>query len=113
MRDQQTAIRIDDRAAIEGRRRQVDAQGLNRLQHGFGGPAGGETEQHPGLTQRAYRVDGALTEAVIGQQQRAVHVTEQEPDGMLRDLTHPRPCQTRPSRASNSSAACGPFSPAA
>ena len=84
MRDQQTAVRIDDGAAIERRRRQVDAQGFDLLQHGFGRTTGGQAEQHAGLAQGADRFDRALAEAVIGQQQSAVHVTEQKTDGMLR-----------------------------
>ncbi|MNG18226.1 hypothetical protein D3C84_1022730 [compost metagenome] len=113
MRDQQTAVGVYDGAAIERRRRQIDAQGFDLLQHGFRRPAGGQAEQHARLTQRTDRIDGALTEAVIGQQQCAVHVTEQKADGLLRFVTHPRLCQTRPSRVSRSSAAAGPSSPAA
>jgi len=76
MRHQHAAVRIDDGAAIEGGGRQIDPQGFDLLQHGLGRAPGGQAEQHARLAQRTHRIDGALTQAVIGQQQRAVHVTQ-------------------------------------
>ncbi|MNN96352.1 hypothetical protein D3C81_2153220 [compost metagenome] len=51
IRDEQTAIGMNEGAAIEGCRGQVDTQGLDCLQHGPGWAAGGQAERHPGLAQ--------------------------------------------------------------
>src|SRR5476649_1592814 len=94
---EQAAIGVDDVGPVEGHRWQIDPQGFDQLAHG---------------PWRSSAGDGEVAQAVVGAHQGAVNIGKQKPDEGARRFTHPMLCHSRPSRASNSSAASGPFSPA-
>ena len=66
--NQDAAIRVDQRTAIEASHWHIDAKRLDQMPHGLGRTPAGQAEKHPGLAHGANGIGGALAEAVVGMQ---------------------------------------------